>query len=152
MSLTYKLFRAVFGLIILLLSFPSLALFGEGENIIDVSNIPNSLEADPHVYYLEDTDQGLTVNDFITGSASDALIPSPGGVLNRGYSKAAIWLRLRLNITNPQSLAKVEKVLQIQYPLLDHISVYQVIGDQLDKEWVTGDSLPFKQRPVDHNS
>ena len=130
---------------------PANALFGEQADSIDVSDIPPALEADPYVFYLEDHDQSLTIEDFISGNAKARLTPSPGGVLNRGYSEAAIWMKLRL-VLNNQAIAKKEKVLQIQYPLLDHITVYQVIDNKLDAEWETGDTLPFKQRPVDHNS
>ncbi|MCG8317351.1 MAG: response regulator [Pseudomonadales bacterium] len=152
MTSTRYIFSTILGLLLILCAQPSLALFGEGEHIIDVNNIPDSLEADPYVYYLEDHLQELEIKDFISGDAATGLLKSPGGVLNRGYSEAAIWMRLRMNMTNPQALPKIEKVLQISYPLLDHISVFQVIDNKLIKEWATGDSLPFQKRPVDHNS
>lgn len=128
------------------------AFFGDSERVIDATNIPDSFEADPYGAYLKDNDRSLTIEDFIKGNANEQLIPSKGGVLNQGYSDAAIWIRLKLKVNENSNISKTEKVLQISYPLLDHIQVYQVVNGEIIKHWETGDTLPFSKRPVDHNS
>ena len=133
-------------------STTSSALYGSGSNVIDVVAVPDALEADPYLTYLEDHDRSLTIEDFLKGNARDQLLPSPGHVLNRGYGDAAIWIRLQLKVGPSSMVPEVEKVLEISYPLLDHIRVYQVTDNQVTHQWETGDTLPFSQRPVDHNS
>ena len=133
-------------------SSSSLALYGSGSNVIDAAAVPDALEADPYLSYLEDPERSLTITDFLDGSANDKLQPSPGGALNRGYSEGAIWIRLQLTLGSASQSAAMEKVLEITYPLLDHITVFQVTGGEVTQQWETGDTLPFEQRPVDHNS
>ena len=147
-------FAALFFLLIFspLWSNSSFALYGSGTNVIDVVAIPDALEADPYLKYLEDPERQYRIQDFIDGDAGQQLQSSTGGVLNRGYSNAAIWIRLELKIGPGSALPEKEKVLEISYPLLDHITVFQVTDGQVTNQWETGDTLPFSQRPVDHNS
>lgn len=132
-------------------SLPALAIYG-GDTVIDAASIPEVLEADPYGAYLEDAERTLTIDDFIHGTAASQLTDPAGEVLNRGYSKAAIWIRLQIEIGKTSNLPKKEKVLQIRYPLLDHIAVYQVENEKVIEQWQTGDTLPFSERPINHNS
>ena len=127
-------------------------LYGSASNVIDVTAVPDALQADPYLQYLEDPDRRYSIEDFIEGDAAQDLQPSSGGVLNRGYSDAAIWIRLQLRIGPGSPVPEKEKVLEISYPLLDHITVFQVTDGQVTNQWETGDTLRFSQRPVDHNS
>lgn len=77
------------------------SLYGGSSDVIDVAAIPHALEADPYIKYLEDPAGLLIIDDFLHGDSKTALQPTPGGVLNRGYSEAAIWIRLELKLATP---------------------------------------------------
>ncbi|MCG8672307.1 MAG: response regulator [Pseudomonadales bacterium] len=128
------------------------AFFSAGNRVIDIASIPDAMEADPYGAYLEDPDKTLTVEELVADPSYSLKFKSEGKIINRGYSKAALWIKLQLALGDHSDLEKREKVLQISYPLLDKISVYQVVDGKVRNVWNTGDALPFEERPVDHNS
>lgn len=69
------------------------------------------------------------------------------GNINLGYRKATVWLKFDLtNITQ----APLSKLLDINYPLLDYVSLYALSGNTVTTLMQSGDSLPFSSRNIDH--
>jgi EAL domain-containing protein (putative c-di-GMP-specific phosphodiesterase class I)/GGDEF domain-containing protein len=67
--------------------------------------------------------------------------------INLGYRDATIWLKFDLSNTADTPLLKL---LDINYPLLDIVSLYEVHGNHTVTLTETGDSLPFSSRNIKH--
>jgi hypothetical protein len=68
--------------------------------------------------------------------------------INLGYTPATVWVKF--HISNPQN-NRSHRLLDISYPLLDYVSVYQRINDGAVKRIMqSGDRLPFTQRNFKH--
>ena len=70
------------------------------------------------------------------------------GNINLGYTQATVWIKLRLS--NPHS-KPIQRLLDVTYPLLDFVSLYEAFDQQLPKIIMrSGDRLPFTQRTFKH--
>ncbi len=68
--------------------------------------------------------------------------------LNLGYIKASIWVSF--SVHNPSS-KPVSKLLDITYPLLDHIEIYDISNTpSISVLLKSGDKHPFSQRNYSH--
>lgn len=71
-----------------------------------------------------------------------------GNAFNFGYSQAIFWLKFE--IENPHPIEKM-KLLDINYPLLDHIELYRLNAELKPLHLFTsGDRVKFTQRNVSH--
>ena len=71
---------------------------------------------------------------------AEAAGPDP----NFGYIRDQIWLRF------PVTDASNSNLLEISYPQLDAIGFYLFKDNRLLREVITGDRMPFAERPVQH--
>ena len=70
------------------------------------------------------------------------------GNINLGYTQATVWIRFSL--VNTQQTV-VRKLLDVTYPLLDYVSLYEIADNRLPKIIMqSGDWLPFGQRNFQH--
>jgi len=67
-------------------------------------------------------------------------------VLNLGFSDSAFWLRIEVPAF-PQN-----RLLQVGYPLLDEVSVHWDKAGDIVETHHTGDTLPFRTRPIEHRT
>lgn len=67
--------------------------------------------------------------------------------INFGYEKASVWLKFTLH--NPLS-TQLSKLLDINYPLLDSIELYEYQTNTITPVLISGDSKPFKERTFKH--
>ncbi|MEY8264431.1 MAG: 7TM-DISM domain-containing protein, partial [Bermanella sp.] len=68
--------------------------------------------------------------------------------LNLGFTPATVWIRFSLS--NPSSHA-VQRLLDVNYPLLDYVTLYQVFNSQQPQVIMrSGDRLPFTRRNLNH--
>ncbi|WP_369601303.1 7TM diverse intracellular signaling domain-containing protein [Hahella sp. SMD15-11] len=70
-------------------------------------------------------------------------------VLNFGLDNQPWWLKLRLYNTTGQPL---QRLLEVAYPLLDHVDLYVVAEGQVVTVYRSGDALPFSHRPIRHRN
>lgn len=68
-------------------------------------------------------------------------------VFSRGYSAAAWWLRFDLS---RRDIGRERELLEIAYPVLDHVDVWVMQQGQLLAHYRMGDKLPFASRPIAH--
>ncbi|MEC7816728.1 MAG: diguanylate cyclase [Pseudomonadota bacterium] len=72
---------------------------------------------------------------------------NPGDqVLNRGFASDPVWLRV------PVAPEAANRVLEIGYPMLDHVALYWERDGQIVESHRTGDALPFDTRPIVHRN
>jgi len=72
-----------------------------------------------------------------------------GESISFGYGDQVYWFRFQLSnpLAEPQS-----PLLEIAYPVLDHIEVYILSDDRLVQSLTLGDEKPFSERPVLHRN
>lgn len=87
--------------------------------------------------------QPMTIGQLLRVPA-DQWTPLEEGA-NFGYTDRGYWYRLRLRNPTEQP---IERLLEIAYPLLDHVEFYDVSDGQLRVSHVTGDTKRFSQRPI----
>lgn len=93
---------------------------------------------------LIETDQPLTIETLLQQPEQD-WTPVTSGI-NAGYTRTPHWFTFKLTNT---TASVQERVLEISYPQLDHLEVYLVENGQLVSAWLTGDTYPFSQRPIE---
>lgn len=99
-----------------------------------------------YILYLEDPSQTLTIDD-IMNEPPERWTQNSNQVFNMGYSSSTWWLKLDLsNVSNK----KLERFLEISYPVLDYVDAYIISNGVLQQTYNLGDKYPFHQRPVDH--
>ncbi|MFV1873262.1 MAG: EAL domain-containing protein [Oleiphilus sp.] len=98
-----------------------------------------------YAHYVVDKSNRLTLNQ-ITALPESRWTRSRVATPNFGYTDSAYWFRLKLKSLKSES----DKILAIQYALLDHIEVFLLEAGSLTKVYRTGDVLPFSERPVRH--
>jgi len=105
----------------------------------------DSIQLGRFVEYLEDADGSLTIEQARLGALS--WVKSQRDVLSFGYSASAYWVRVDLSQTGEQSASYL---LEIAYPVLDHVDVYVIENDLQIAHYTMGDQQPYFQRPADH--
>ena len=115
---------------------------------IDVAAAGDRLPLDTLIEYLPDPDAGMTLSQVQALPASHWQLHLRG-IPNFGFTSSAYWFRFRLYNHSPQPL---ERLLEIDYPILDRVSVYQISAGHLQQQWLLGDKLPFEQRVFSHRN
>ena len=102
-----------------------------------------------HLELLEDPSKNLTITDAVSPQNTTRFSPATAETPSFGFTTSAIWARFTLKNTLPHS---IEYFLEAKYPLLDHLDLYtpNETGDFTVLK--AGDSLPFKQRTIQHKN
>jgi EAL domain-containing protein (putative c-di-GMP-specific phosphodiesterase class I)/GGDEF domain-containing protein len=99
--------------------------------------------------YVEDSHNSITI-DQIKNPASGLIWQKiTHDTPNFGYTDSAYWVHLRL--TN-RSNHRVDRVLEIAYPVIDYIDFYQVSSGKIEQQFKVGDKRPFSNRPIAHRN
>ena len=130
----------VLAVLLILLSANALAFV----NVADQATAAMPLSGS--IRYLEDRGKQLSLEDILTIQPNEWKL-NTNRVFSKGYSESAWWLAVRLD---NQSAAPLTRLLEIGYPLLDHIRIYNVLGTQ-STVFDLGDNLPFDARPIKAN-
>ena len=115
----------------------------KGNDVIILST-QQRIELGSRVWYAEDPLLTLSIEDLknIQWTRSDVSIP------NMGFTKSAYWFSFQLfNQSNKEHNYRLE----IPYPLLDTIELYQLEKTGEYSVTRTGDSLPFSERNHFHH-
>ncbi|THB70714.1 MAG: response regulator [Gammaproteobacteria bacterium] len=101
-------------------------------------------EIGKHIQYLADQDHKLTIDDIVQKDSE--FIQSEDTIPNFGYTDASYWIKVKYKYKTDLLLEPKRYAIEIFYPLLDNIEVYQ--KDRFGKYKVSrrGDSLPFYYR------
>ena len=92
--------------------------------------------------------------DEVSSLGDVAWKPLGDRVANFGFSNATFWLRWQA----PEGEAPATEVqlIEIAYPLLDHIDLFQIRPSDskalIYAQWQLGDKLPFSTRPYPHRN
>ncbi len=120
--------------------------------LITIDSMLPNINLDPSVEYFFDQADSITIQDILKNQRNLRWTSSAGGTPSFGYVPSPLWLHLKIeNVTQ----SDIHRLLEIAYPLLDNIEVYQVQPDQdavpqVIGRWKLGDLLPFTQRVIKH--
>jgi len=116
---------------------------------IDVS-AKDSINLGSKLEYFEDPSNELSLAD-VRRLEKHAWMRSDSETPNFGYTDSSYWFRFRLNNKVSCCGALTEnKIIAIQYALLDHIEFYEIVDGYIMSSTVTGDIYPFSQRQIRH--
>lgn len=90
------------------------------------------------------TSPDADLNTVLSAPPSDWTV-NANGRTNYGQSEAAYWFRFRVN---PLPTVQERYYLRLHYPNLDRVEVFFLNKETLVQRYITGDTLPFNQRPV----
>ncbi|MGB7452267.1 MAG: 7TM diverse intracellular signaling domain-containing protein, partial [Lysobacterales bacterium] len=119
------------------------ALFANESLILpdDAGNYPIGRYLD----ILEDKQGNWSIEDVTSSEISSQFIKSNVDVPNFGFSKSAYWVRASIQNPNP---GKDHLLLEVAYPLIDHIKLFIISADGRVTTRESGDKLPFSHRDI----
>ena len=103
----------------------------------------------PYAEFLEDPGGLLTIEAIASASSALAFQPMPRGGRLAGLSKSAFWVRFRL-ASAPDVPGPL--VLEVDYPLLDHVELFEKRASGGFAHHESGNGLPFARRELAHAS
>ncbi|MBF0288368.1 MAG: response regulator [SAR324 cluster bacterium] len=102
-----------------------------------------------HLEIMEDTTRQLTISDVSSPESNSVFVSNTQDNPNFGFTESAYWTRFQVN----SEIDGAEKwLLEMGYPLMDHIEVYL---PQSDGSWdvkKTGDIFPYSQREMNYRN
>jgi PAS domain S-box-containing protein len=100
-----------------------------------------------HLEILEDSEGTLTFEQVSREPYASKFIANKEKSPNFGFTDSVYWVRFSLQ---KQSAADEQWLLEVDYPLFDHIGLFLPTGNDGYREKTTGDLLPFKEREILH--
>ena len=97
------------------------------------------------LHYLEDESDSYSLDQVIK-LGEEAWTKSDMATPNFGYTDSSYWFRVAITSADTD----IEKLVVIEYALLDHIEFYVLDNNETKKTFITGDTFPFSQRPIRH--
>lgn len=95
---------------------------------------------------LEDPEGRWTVKD-VAGPFSSRFRPSQSHYPSFGFTRSVIWLRIKADFTRVRG----EPWYLVQrHPIVDSVTLYQLLADGEIREQAMGDALPFAERTMAH--
>lgn len=115
---------------------------------IDLATASSRLSLDSLVQYMEDPGAALSLKQVqslpaVRWQAHQSNVP------NFGFTRSAYWFRFKLHNSGR---SRQERLLEVAYPILDYIDIFQFDGDKLQQHWQLGDKYPFEQRAFSHRN
>ena len=104
------------------------------------------IEVKHDIQYLEDPEHSLSPQQLL--QAQPDWRKNPDAVFNQGYNHSSWWLRFPID--NRSQIH--EWIMEISYPVLDHLDVYLIENNQIKQSWLLGDKKPFIARPILHRN
>ncbi len=98
------------------------------------------------IEYVEDKSGQLGVEE-LGGLPESAWQRHTGQTPSFGFSRSAYWFRIRL-----QANDELHWLLDVDYPLLDEVTLYTYAGARPLQTIRTGDIFPYAERPIRHMS
>ncbi|AHM59179.1 multi-sensor signal transduction multi-kinase [Flammeovirgaceae bacterium 311] len=124
----------------------SLLLLGGGLCAQPVVVLHDTLQTNritAELFYLPDPDGSYTIDQITDSSFADRFKPAPKDSPNFGFMQNTLWFRIQLQ---DAAVTPKEFLLEIAYPALDSILLYQQSSSGTWVSRLSGEVLPFSQR------
>lgn len=127
----------------LFLSVLGLSFGQDGKIVLTEKNLGNSFG--DHVLILKDAERVLTLHDIISKPVSDFETRSDA-VPNLDFTTARWWLKFSVtNQTNNPNF-----ILEVARPITNTTAFYQVRGEIIENEFLSGDDHSFDKKAIPH--
>ena len=141
-----KLIIACFVIVSLSLSFSSVHADTKAFSVLSIDQ-QESVETYHSTYALPvPVGTSLTIDDVRKLSLDQWQKPG-NSVPNFGYTDQTVWFRLSLQVNDAQGEGRY--YYKLDYPVLDYVAFYVEQNGQITERHVSGDLLPFDQRPFE---
>ena len=144
----FRSFSGLLAFFILLLLTVGASAALKGSTLV-VQRDKNQYVIGPYLYYLEDIGGKLSLSQItspvISRRFSRCDDPAPGF----GFTSSTYWFRFSLR--NPSS-GQISRYLEIEYPLLDHVELYEPGAQGFYNVYREGDWQVFSHRPVPYRN
>ncbi|UZE96101.1 response regulator [Alkalimarinus alittae] len=150
--LSVFLFGWVIVLCGLIPSLTSAEVLYPAQKVLELNDKSLLYEINEAVRVLEDSSNGLTLNDVVKPSWKNKFKPAKKGPLNLGYSDSSFWIKLPMRYTGSRD--SVEWWYQLDLPLLEYSAFHLVVGEPDSPTRIINKSmhydLPLNDRDVNH--
>jgi signal transduction histidine kinase/CheY-like chemotaxis protein len=136
----------IVGTLLVLLVYPLHVAYGQ--TTVNVQDDFQQLSVSPYADYYLDHSGLLSIQQLIELPRHD-WFRSQSTSPFFGYSSDSLWLRLPLRNASQHDH---HLLLELQYPLLDHVDVYVMRNRGKMERLRLGDTLPFNRRPIDSSN
>lgn len=145
---TIQLFKLLLLLIYLLPAQAQLALAEQERSIfmVELEQLNSGDKLDDFFYYYEDKSAAQELTQVLT-LADNTWLQNSQSDLSFGFTDSAYWFRLHLN--NPTEKQQ-QRILELAYPVLDYIDIYQRTDNGDWQLTQLGDKYPFVDRVLQH--
>lgn len=94
--------------------------------------------------FYEDKSSALSLDDILTANVPWQI--NSEDVFSQGYSNSPFWLKFEI-----ENLGVTERyLLEVGYPVLDHLDIYIEHDKQPISSFIMGDKVQFHERPIEH--
>jgi diguanylate cyclase len=127
---------------------PMLSHSYKSSNMINLKDRDAQINLSPRIKYIEDPEHTLSFEDLVKLPDSEWQVNQKNSV-NFGYSSSSYWLKLSLR---NDDVKEIDKMLVINYPVLDHLNIYFLRHGAVEDHYQLGDKLPFYQRLIQNRN
>lgn len=118
---------------------------------LDTSETGRQFPIERHVSFLEDARGELRPEALLRGERDRMLQENQGRNFSFGISSSTYWLMFELSNNGlGDSFASMQRLLEVNYPPLDRITLYFFDSQGNLRQIESGDTLPFDSRPMAH--
>jgi hypothetical protein len=120
-----------------------------GQEVIIIDEKTGKLPLGTRLMILEDPEKKLSITDVMTEETGRLFTNSVRTSPSYGFTRSAYWIKLTLR---SKSSRPVEKLLDLDYPLMDSIALFTVDREGRFNEKKYGTLLPFSLREIMHRN
>ena len=113
-----------------------------------ISNSAQEYEVGTHLSYLNDTTDVLKISDLREPALNLKFIDSESPVPNLGYAAGTYWIKF--TVRNESNYERF--VLDLAFPPIHHVSVYDLDSPTPTPLFETGKLYPMDTRPINHRT
>ncbi|HHJ35613.1 MAG TPA: hybrid sensor histidine kinase/response regulator [Gammaproteobacteria bacterium] len=122
---------------------------GNSPAVASFTAIDKQLELQPYIQILPDPDRSLSIDDVVNGARKNDFRPVSDIGDSFGFTKSAYWVRFTVYFD--QTL-KDTVLLQLDYPLIDNITLFIPDGQAGFEKKLSGDARAFSERDISHRN
>ena len=117
--------------------------------ILDISAPQDQVYLGPYLEYLVDEEGRLDVKDMVRPTIKKRFERCTDIFPGFGFTSATYWFNFALKNSSDK---EIERFLEIEYPLLDHLELYIPVGDGSYEVYNEGDRQIFSHRPLKYRN
>lgn len=129
--------------------FPFSFVIAASEPTISIENNLKKVDLTTNFLIYEDKTNLLSISDFTEGKADSLFSVNTQVPPNKGYLKSSFWLKINVK---PEDLKNEIWYLEIDYPLLDSVSLFIKSDSRAWKKKLNGDRMPYHFREIPHRN